>query len=306
MNYVEAPAPPTPASPADGDSESLIRGIFEPPEGFAFRAIGRHKRLIALFAVVGALVGAVFGLATPATYEAAATLQVGQVNPNSPGFASFTQSSSSLATAYSRAIAAAPVLAKVKTKLHLPPPRASARLSSEPIPLSPAFRVIATGPSAKQAQRLANVAAAGVIAYTNHSNSANPEATSLLSDYRRAALAFNRASARAAALAESSSDAALKAEAAKSAAKIRLKAVGNAYVATVGSQPPREGFVSFLAGATTATSDRSSKVQLYGFLGLLGGLVLGCGAALLRERKGGGGGSGRPGGPAPQLKPRPT
>jgi capsular polysaccharide biosynthesis protein len=271
--------PPAFTPPPTNDSPPLVRGVFDPPEGLAFGAIRRHKKLIAIFAVLGLLVGAALGLVRPATYEAAATLQVGQVNPNSPGFASYTQSSSSLATAFSRAIAAAPVLATIEHKLHIAKRKASGRLSSEPIPLSPAFRVLATGPSAAEAKRLANVAAAGVITYENRSNSANPEAASLLAAYRRASLELSEASAAVA------SNGDLQAKAEQSAAKIKLKAIATAYVATVGSQPPREGFISLLAGATSAKSNRHSMIQLYGFLGLLLGLLAGCGVAVLRDRR---------------------
>ena len=277
---METAEPPAITPPPANDAPPLVRGVFDPPEGLAFGAIRRHKKLIAIFAVIGLLAGAALGLVRPATYEAAATLQVGQVNPNSPGFASYTQSSSSLATAFSRAIAAAPVLATVERKLHLAKGRASERLSSEPIPLSPAFRVLATGPSAAKAKRLANVAAAGVIAYENSSNSANPEAASLLAAYRRASLELSEASAAVAGSGDS-----LQAKAEQSAAKIKLKAIATAYVATVGSQPPREGFISLLAGATSAKSNRNSRIQLYGFLGLLLGLLAGCGAAILRDRR---------------------
>jgi uncharacterized protein involved in exopolysaccharide biosynthesis len=274
--------PPTIAPPPANDSTPLVRGVFDPPESQALSALGRHKRLIAIFAILGAIAGAALGFVRPAVYEAAATLQVGQVNPNSPGFASYTQSSSSLATAFSRAIAAEPVLAEVNRKLHIAKKQASSRLSSQPIPLSPAFRVIATGPSAAAAKRLANVAAAGVVSYENRSNSANPEAASLLSAYRRASLALSKASAAVAGL---GGDDLLQAKAEQSAATIRLKAIAAAYVATVGSQPPREGFISLLAGATSAASNRNSMIQLYGVLGLLLGLLAGCGAAVLRDKK---------------------
>jgi len=299
MRTVESPpetgsVPPAPPMPS-------LRSAFEPPQGPLFQAIGRHKGLIAVIALLGALAGIALGYARPATYEASATLQVGQVNPNSAGFASYTQSSSSLATAFSRAIAATPVLIEVNRRLQIPPERAVTRLSSEPIPLSPAFRVIAKGPSAEKAKQLANVAAAAVIAYENRSNSANPQAAALLGSYRRASLALNKANA-AVEVAHSggSSEDVLAAEAAQSAAKIRLKAIGATYIATVGSQPPREGFVSLLAGATSASGNRTAKMQLYGFLGLLLGLVAGSAAAFLVERR-------RQATPAtePLLKPRP-
>lgn len=286
MRTIDAPPnPPSQSSPSNNDAAHAVRGVFDPPESFALTALARHKRVVVALAILGALAGAALGLLRPATYEAAATLQVGQVNPNSPGFASYTQSSSSLATAFSRAIAAAPVLASVKRRLHLAERKAATRLSAEPIPLSPAFRVIATGPSEGAARRLANVAAAGVIAYENRSNSANPQAAQLLASYRKAARNLDEAST----------------EVDRSAAKIRLKAIGNAYIATIGSQPPRTGFVSLLAGATTATGNRSSMAQLYGFVGLLLGALIGSAAAILLERR-------REKGPpsAPTLRPRPT
>ncbi len=299
MKTVESP-PQTGSVPPAPPMPSLQRA-FEPPQGPFFQAIGHHKRLIAAFALLGVLAGLALGYVRPATYEASATLQVGQVNPNSAGFASYTQSSSSLATAFSRAIAATPVLAQVNRRLRIPPERAVTRLSSEPIPLSPAFRVIAKGPSAVKAKQLANVAAAAVIAYENRSNSANPQAAALLTSYRHASLALNKANAAVeAANSGGSSEDVLAAEAAQSAAKIRLKAIGATYIATVGSQPPREGFVSLLAAATSASGNRTAKMQLYGFLGLLLGLVAGCAAAFLAERR-------RQATPAtePLLKPRP-
>jgi hypothetical protein len=281
------PAPdPAGANSAAASDDSAAQGVFEPPEGDLLKAISRNKGLIAICAILCALAGVTIGLLRPATYEAAATLQVGQVNPNSPGFASYTQSSSSLATAFSRAIAAEPVLVKIEHKLGLTPQRAVTRLSSEPIALSPAFRVIATGPSARDAMRLANVAAGGVIAYENRSNSANPQAAALLSSYRRASLALNQASEKVSQLGpEAPSEDRLEAEAELSSARVQLKAISNAYVTTVASQPPRAGFVSLLAGATSASDNRSSRVQLFGFVGLLAGIALGCAVAFRRERR---------------------
>src|SRR5665213_3234300 len=77
-------------------SDQSVRGIFEPPNGFVLAAIARHKLIVGLCAVALALIGAGYGLSRPKTYTATATLQVGQVNPNSPGFGSYVQSASAL------------------------------------------------------------------------------------------------------------------------------------------------------------------------------------------------------------------
>jgi uncharacterized protein involved in exopolysaccharide biosynthesis len=267
----------------------MIEGIFEPPRGFVLSSIARHKLVVLIAAVLLAVAGAAVGKARKSTYTASATLQVGQVNPNSPGFYSYVQSSASLATAFSRAIAAEPVLATIQDKLKLAPSQAIARLSAEPIPQAPAFRVIATGPTRYAAVQLTNVAANAVIAYEGQSNSANPEAESLLDEYRKASIRLQHAVASVARLSRGShrkstpKPALVQAEADKDADATRFRAIGAAYDAAIASQAPRSGLVSLLAGASTATGSRRSQIELFGFIGLLVGVVVGCVAAIAVE-----------------------
>lgn len=281
---IEAP-PPFDRESAE-QIEPQVRGIFERPNSFALRAIGHNKWLVLLCALVLAVAGVGYGLVRQPTYTASATLQVGQVNPNSPGFLGYVQSASALAAAFSRAIAAEPVLDSVERRTGVTASKAAPRLSSEPIPLSPAFRVIATGGSSEGTIALANATAQAIVVYEGHTNSANPQADSLLAEYRRASLAFRKAEARLADIAGEGGDkdAKLAAEADQSAAKVRLTAIESAYVTTVASQAPRKGLVTVLAGATSATSDKKSKTALYGFIGLIAGLVIGCAAAVGLER----------------------
>lgn len=280
--------PPTALDPRPPleDERQLSDGVFAPANNFAWRAITWNKSLVAAIAVLGAIVGLAIGMARPATYTSSATLQVGQVNPNSPGFLGYVQSASSLATAFSRAIGAAPVLAKVEKELGVPATAAVSRLSAEPIPLAPAFRVIATGDSEAASMNLANVAANAVVGYESKANSANPQAKVLLTSYRNATAFLRQAEHRVDSLAGSGNEKALvAAEAQRNAAKVKLQGIESAYVAAITSQAPREGLVTVLAGATSAESDRKSKVELYGFLGLLAGLLLGCLVAVVREHR---------------------
>jgi capsular polysaccharide biosynthesis protein len=281
--------------PALDEPDQFIQGVFEPPRGFVLAAIGRSKLVVCVFAVVLALIGTGFGLSRQRTYTASATLQVGQVNPNSPGFYSYVTSAAALATAFSRAINAEPVLAAVQQKLKLGPAEAVARLSAEPLPQSPAFRVIATGPTESGAVALANVTANAVIAYESQANSANPEAGSLLREYRNASLDLQRVVAALAQLEHvsrirktpeaASASVLVPARAARDTAATKLAAIGNAYTAAITSQAPRSGLVSLLAGATTASNDRSSKVEILGFIGLLAGTVIGSVVAVAREQR---------------------
>ncbi len=283
-------APRSAESPtaATNGREHAIHGIFEPPDSFAYGAIVRHRWIVGLCALLLALAGGAYGLSRPATYTASATLQVGQVNPNSPGFFGYVQSAASLATAFSRAIDAEPVLAAVQDKLRVPPRDAAGRLSSSPIPTSPAFRVIATGPSELAAVQLANTASAALIAYEGHSNSTNPQAESLLHEYRDASIALRRTVAevaRASRHKRGYSPALAAAEAQKNAASVKLRAIGVAYTSAISTRGPSSGLVSLLAGAQSASSDHSAKVQKFALIGLLVGVVIGCLVALALARR---------------------
>jgi len=270
------------------DADRLIEGVFEPPNSLAMTAIARHKWGVCLIAALLAVIGAGYGFMRHRTYTTSATLQVGQVNPNSPGFYGYVQSAASLATSFSRAIDAEPVLQTVEHKFKLSPTEAVERLSSSPIPVSPAFRVIATGPTERAAVELANTAASAVIQYESRSNSTNPEAELLLHEYQAAAVALRNAEAASGRLARgkhASIGSLAAAEAVKNAAAVKLRAIGVAYTNAITSQGPSSGLVTLVAGATTAGSDRTSKVQLLGFIGLLVGIVVGCGLAIIWDRR---------------------
>lgn len=274
-------------SPVPDPETPAMVGVFEPPNSFVLAAISRHKLVVCICAAALAAIGVGYGLKREPTYTASATLQVGQVNPNSPGFYGYVQSATSLATAFSRSIEAAPVLAAIQQRLKLAPAAALPRLSAEPLPLSPAFRVIATGPTQGAAISLANTASRAVINYESKSNSANPEAASLLRGYRSASLALGATEAKLSYLEKHHAliNQLPGAEAARSAAQVKLKAISDAYVSAVTSQAPRSGLVSLVAGASSAASNRKSKVEMLGFIGLLLGLICGCLIAVLRERR---------------------
>lgn len=265
----------------------------EPPPGSTTAsAIRRHRLLVFACALVVAFVGVLGGMHRRATFTAAATLQVGKVNPNSPGFYGFVQSASDLATAFSRAVTAAPVLHTAGRKLGIQPLAAAGRLAAEPIPNSPAFRVIATGPTAASAVKLANVASTALIAYEAKANTYSPESARLLSSYRAAEVSLAQAKtalvkAEADAGSEPSAAGRLKvqeAEARKAAAGLRTQALAGGYQQSAQSATTRD-LISMLSGAVGASSDRRSKIQLLGFVGLLGGLALGCTLAVLLDQR---------------------
>jgi uncharacterized protein involved in exopolysaccharide biosynthesis len=284
------PPPAPPASPKlpPHDPEEGPRRVFEPLSGPVTGALADHKVLIAVVTLICTLAGIGFGYSRPIDYEASATIQVGQVNPNSPGFYGYAQSASSLATAFARSITASEVLGKVQRKLGIPPERAATLLAAEPIPQSPAFRIIGSGPTSQAARQLTNVAATAVLAYETKANSGDPQAEKLLDAFRKATVALSKAKAKADALAQEGSSAGLVgAEANLKALEVKRDAISSAYKVTLETQAPREGLVSLISGASTASGNRSSHLQLYGLLGFLVGLLLGSGLALLVDRRGG-------------------
>jgi Chain length determinant protein len=280
--------------PAEGPSpaESLV------PVGAsgdaAIRAIARHKKLIACLGVLVAIAGAGIGVVRKPTYTSSTTLQVGTVNLNSPNFYGFVQSASDIATVFSRSITAAPVLADIKSRLGIGPGEATRRLSAAPIPLSPGFRIIATGSTAGAAISLANTASNAVIAYESHAAGATTSAPEpILKEYVQAAESLQNAFAIVTQLTQarkpgSGEDAAMiQARSALDAARIHAAAVGAVYQSALleAKANTSTGLVSLVAGASTASGDRGSKSELFGFVGLLAGLVAGTVLAVLYEQR---------------------
>ena len=255
-------------------------------------AIGRHRLLVALCAAALAAVGVAGGMARKSTYTAASTLQVGKVNPNSPGFYGFVQSATDLATVFSRAITASAVLRTVHRELGLSAAEAVERLTAEPIPASPAFRVIASGSSPRAAVELANDTSRALIAYEAHANTYSPESDRLLNEYHGASMNLARSNAAetaAAAKYAKSPDAVNRdrlesTQAARAAASLQTQALASGYQLSAESATTRD-LIAPLAYAVTASSDRFAKIQLLGFLGLLGGLVIGSSIAVLYEHR---------------------
>ena len=283
---------------ADLDSVAAVRTAAarivprSPAQLSAAGAIARHKRAVAAVGVCLALAGALVGVLRSPTYTASSTLQVGTVNFNSPSFYGFVQSASDLATVFSRSIAAGPVLLRIQHRLGIKPAAALARLSAEPIPISPSFRIIATGPTALAAVRLANAASHAVIAYTARSAAKlSPQSASLLAEYHAAAQAAQKASAAVVALAKAAvpgeDPRMIRARSTLDADRVRASALGAAYqsvLVSVGANPSNRP-LSMVAGAVTASSDRQAKIELLAFIGLLAGLVVGGSLAVAREQR---------------------
>lgn len=243
--------------------------------------------LIVFVMIIFAAAGAFIGHSRPVTYTSSAALQVGKVNPNSPGFSGFTQSASDLATLYSRAVIATPVLNTIQKKTGIAPLEAASRISSAPIPEAPAFQVFATGSTARSAIALANVTAAAVVAFESK-QSVTRDAGHLFALYTTAAQAQAKDQGHVSQLQQQqvspSTTSLVNAQAQVLEDQARTAALAAAYQQAVLAQPPRN-LVSILSDAITASGSKSRKTELYGFVGLVVGLVLGYLLSLILERR---------------------
>lgn len=271
----------------------------EPAQGLIAASLSRYKWLVLGLAALLCAGGIAVGVKRKPVWSANSTVQVGQVNPNSPGFYGFVQSATALATTFSRAITANGVLSIIHQKTGLGPAEAASRLTATPVPDGAAFSVIATGPTSQSAVNLANSAAAAMVSYeaTNNSNSGatTSNATTILNEYRAqsAQLAHdkaivqkveNQASANGG-TSDPTNPALVKAQANADLAQGRSNALSAAYTQALEAQQPPGTMLSPLASALTASSDRKHKLELFGFVGLAAGLLIGGALAIVLEQR---------------------
>jgi uncharacterized protein involved in exopolysaccharide biosynthesis len=265
-----------------------------PPRIEPFTALRRHW-FLALLPVVLFVAGAVvLGVKRPPRFTTTANLSVGHIYVNNPaGIPSIVDATQSLAAVYSRAIHSDPVIRQTRSILlkgHSGP--VSGSLSATPLPDSPLIKVSAESPSQRQAVALANAGATALATYVNGQVRDNSASADLSKRYRAAALRYrqsvdtrNRLNRRYARDPTRNTKAARdRAAAAADTALLQREALQASYETAVqgGSS---SAVVEVFSYAAAATNDRATKMQLFIFVGLLGGLATGTALALLRASR---------------------
>jgi uncharacterized protein involved in exopolysaccharide biosynthesis len=252
-----------------------------------FAAMRRYWPLVLLPVLVLAAAAAVVGLQRKPVYTAETRLAVGGIDLSQPGALSgFATSSAALAATYSRVAQAQGVVVPVASQMHMSPDVVRRRILATPIPESPVFRLDAKAKSASAAIALANASASSLVHYVDQLNSAAPRAKAFYGAYRRAAKTYQEAFAAketaqqdyASSKTEARRQAVVDARITTNAANLRLKSLTDAYLQAAGRRDDTVG-VQQLTPATSASSDRRSKVETYGFGGLAGGLLAGAALA---------------------------
>jgi hypothetical protein len=258
-----------------------------------FAAARRHP-FLALVPVVVLVAGAVaVGLHRSPNYSATTHLEVGGVNLNAPGaLTGFSTATAALASAYSRAVYANEVITPVARRYHLTAQALRSRISATPIPQSPLFSITAKDTSGQGAIALANAVSSSLLSFIGRASASDPGMTRLYNQYRVISSTYNGAQIRAATAQQkylhsrtsANFNALRDARTAVQVAQLQASTIQSAYRdAAQGQQNTTT--TSLLDSAAGATSDRTTKLELLAFIGLLAGLAIGLALATARANR---------------------
>lgn len=271
--------------PGASDSHQLLEqvGVIE--------AMRWHWRLVLIPVVLLVGIGLAFGLLRAPQYTATANLSVdfGAQNPSS--LSGSVTAAQALAESYARAIDATPVVLQVSRKTATPRNEVTDHISASPIPDSTVVKVSGTAESANAATKLANVSATALTRYIATLNGTRQGSAPVLAQFRQAESVYqDRLSHQeelAARVEANPSDEAAAGELREARVKtqvalLKKNSVGELYGA---SQQAYVAPLRFLNVASSASSDRLSRLQLLGFIGLVAGLAVGAALATVKANR---------------------
>lgn len=256
------------------------------------RQLWHRRRLIAVVTGLCLLAAVLAGLLRPAVHTAEAKLRVGSGQMtalNIPGYPSAAQD---MASDFARYVDMDGVFSE-----QLPE---GAMVKASPIVESNVIQIEATAPDAKTAVLAAQQTADGLMGMVNQVRTENDPAELMAEIQTNVGplLEARRAAQEAAGTYESASDedqpaieverrfdAYIEATKTLNALELEQNARQDRYRSLVASQST-EADLHMIHGGTSTGSDRMAVLQRNAFLGLLGGLVLSCGLAVLLEARG--------------------
>jgi Mrp family chromosome partitioning ATPase/capsular polysaccharide biosynthesis protein len=240
----------------------------------------RRRPLLALAPVIVLLAAGIgWSLARSPVYTSTARLYV-RVPASDPGaLFSLTDAASGLASAYSRAADATAVVDPVARRLGLDPQQVADHTSATPVPDSPVVKISATADAGPEAMRLADATARSLQRYVGGLSRSSAAATKALADYDAATRSVARAQQRVDSARRARDRAGLEsAQSSLAVARLRRDSARTTYTNLQQAVHPS---LDVLRVASSASSDRMSRLGLFGFLGLLAGAALGCALATL-------------------------
>jgi capsular polysaccharide biosynthesis protein len=227
----------------------------------------------------------VAGLLRSPTYTAETRLAVGGLDASSPASNSdFAAATASLAQTYGRSIQGDEVATAVARATGTSPEYVRAHVSAFTVPSTPLFSVEATASSPQAAIALANLASE---ALSQAADKATQDIVSpLLRRYRRAEIDQQRVERNVRYLEATGQDGDLVAAQADLAiAETRAASTREAFVAGQQRQQSLAVPIQVIERANAAASDRVGVLELWIFVGLVLGVILGTALAMFRESR---------------------
>jgi len=233
--------------------------------------------IILIVLLAGAGVGV--GLSLKQTYKAEARANVGRVDVPAITLQGVLFGSQLLASNYARLIAADPVVLPTAQKTGLSPDTVRSRLSASPLPGSTLIRIEANGPNKAASIALSNAGMNALVAYVAKLNTQQSD-TDLLNEFRRQQSELDNRTLKVRKLSRhhASRAAIERARLDQFTTQLRLRRLTSQITS---SGLPGNGLLVAVAPAATASSDRTTKIEELGLIGLAAGIFLGLGIAVL-------------------------
>jgi capsular polysaccharide biosynthesis protein len=239
--------------------------------------------LLPIVVLVSAAV--VAGMLRSPTYTAETRLAVGGLDASSPASNSdFAAAATTLAQTYGRSIQGDAVVNAVAREVGSSPAAVRAHISAFTVPSTPLLSVTATAGAPATAIALANLASKSL---TEAAKDATRDlASPLLDRYREAELARQRVEREVRFLRDSGGgDELVVAKAKLAIAATQAASAREAYVAGEQRQESLAVPIEIIERANSAASDRFSVLELWIFIAVILGLILGTALALFRESR---------------------
>jgi hypothetical protein len=242
-------------------------------------SIRRHFVVAVMPVLLFAAAAVALGLQRSPEYTSEARVNVGGLNLTQQTLPGYTTAVQQLSVAYARSIDATGIVTPVARKVGLTPAEVADSLSATPVQGSPVITIQATGSSADEAQRIADLGTNQLIAYALTLNRGDDVAGSLLRRYQKASQDFRKAEVAAAKA--NSAGAKNLAGTRVDTARLKMQTVGYLYQQSQVGQANGQ-LVQKLAPANPATSDRNKVLKDYLAAALIAGILFGAGLAVAR------------------------
>jgi capsular polysaccharide biosynthesis protein len=288
---VKAPPPPPEASsptgppPPPGESQAAAWRDDGDSRLTVSSAVRNHRIVFLLPIVFLVSAAVVAGLLREPTYTAETRLAVGGLDASSPASNSdFAAAAATLAQTYGRSVQGDLVVDAVARKTHSSPATVRAHIAAFTIPSTPLFSVEGVASSPGAAIDLANLTSEALQEAANEAT--QDLVPPLLAHYREAATAQQRVERNVRFLESTSAGTELvKARAQLAISKTRAASAREAFVEGQQRQQSLAVPIQVIERANSAGSDRYSVLELWIFIALVLGLIVGTALALFRESR---------------------